>query len=122
MSKLPENCPVCGAKIEKGYFFLTPSSMWGASDLWSTVKPERTLVGTPDPKDYVEIMWSKTLIPQREANDIMKGYRCTNCKLVLFFYEKEGRVRENRTKTKHGESLAQRSISKNVQLLDSNSP
>ena len=79
LSKLPENCPVCGAEMEKGYLV----AGGGASVFWRKDKLKH-LWNIRDNSVIIlgnsVVNWS---IPQGE------GYRCTNCKLVLFSYEKE---------------------------------
>jgi len=67
-----ENCPLCGAKMKKGY--ISTAQRVG----WSNKKPspvvlrgEEILVGS---------YWSGTCV---------EAYRCPDCKIVLFSYEKK---------------------------------
>jgi len=73
MVKLPENCPICGAKMEKGTL---RAGGRGVDIRW----------GPPDMK-----FWTRGEIIKRGpflsfAADLV-AFRCTKCKLIMFFYE-----------------------------------
>jgi ssDNA-binding Zn-finger/Zn-ribbon topoisomerase 1 len=65
-----EKCPECGAEMEKGYIITQAIR-------WSKEKHTQWALGTE-----LIVSWQLSAIPNVEA------YRCTNCKLVLFHYQK----------------------------------
>ncbi len=71
MSKLPENCPICGKRMEKGYIY------HGAGIYW-TDKKQRWL-------PQVERIQGVRFVG---AAHFLEGYRCIDCKIVLFDYAK----------------------------------
>jgi len=73
LANLPENCPICGRKMEKGYVTAFSSPIfWGKEKTrWST--------------------WSAEVIAGSRVqmvNPNAEGYMCRSCKIVLFYGEK----------------------------------
>lgn len=71
---LPENCPICGRKMEKGNVTCPASAI-----NWSSERKSWTQSDT-------EIL-ARGRFKLGFAN--AEAYRCPNCKIVLFSYEKE---------------------------------
>jgi len=65
---LIEACPLCGSKMEKG-FYLVPRQTW-----WDTKKHRWTAGGSEQINPF---SWTLTNF---------ESYRCTKCKLVVFKY------------------------------------
>jgi len=87
LSKLPENCPVCGEKMEKGYVVSPASAIhWSNEEKWLALKSKNSwrikdseiIVGSG-----FHVIWNVNDMSQS------KGYRCPNCKIVLFSYGEE---------------------------------
>ena len=78
LSKLPKDCPVCGAKMEKGYVSASPDVYWSEKRVtwrfWRT-RWEPLLGGR----------FAKWIQPVNA-----EAYRCPNCKVVLFSYDEKG--------------------------------
>jgi hypothetical protein len=80
LSKLPENCPVCGGKIENG--LLSAKSKDGTAEMqWRSTGLEG-----------IRARWTSA-----KPTEILKGFRfgdfeairCLNCNLVILSYVKE---------------------------------
>jgi len=74
LSKVPENCPVCGEKMEKGYI------VWGSNSIRWSKKKRRMVLGA-------EPLITRP-IPLYSAQNA-EAYRCPNCTIVLFSYGEE---------------------------------
>ncbi len=74
MSKLPENCPICGKEMKKGYIIAAPAIHWSDKKFkWYSMGLE----------EYV-------IAGSRLGFGVgVEAYRCPNCKIALFSYEKE---------------------------------
>ena len=77
--KLPDNCPVCEEKMEKGYVSASPGIYWSKRKI--TFK-----------RFFKGLRW-EALLKVPLAGWIMsvnaEGYRCPNCKIVIFSYDEE---------------------------------
>ena len=72
MFKLPENCPFCGEKTEKGYVCAVTAIGW------SKHKPGTIILDN----DHV-------LVGDYLSSTAVEGRKCPSCKIVLFSYEKQ---------------------------------
>jgi len=87
MPKLPENCPICGEKMEKGYVVCPESGvLWSKEKEWLALK-SRKAMRIKDAEIIVgrrfRAIWNVNDMSQSEA------YKCPNCKIVLFSYGEE---------------------------------
>ena len=85
--KIPENCPVCGDKMEKGYVSATPDVYWSKKKV--TLKFWRT-------------RWEALLRGHFYGTMVnAEAYRCPNCKIVTFSYDEDGILRESASKVEN---------------------
>ncbi len=96
MSKLPEICPICGEKMEKGYVFLTGLSVRQKNSLnWSKEKPTiKHKILWSHPKDYSKLLHYDADFSSLEKNCLSEAQRCPNCKVVLFGYGEEKQIEQ----------------------------
>jgi len=77
--KLPENCPVCEEKMEKGYVSASPGIYWSKRK-------------TAFKRIFKGQRW-EALLKGRFAMWIApvnaEAYRCPNCKIVIFTYDEK---------------------------------
>ena len=71
LSKVPEKCPVCGEKMEKGY----------------VASPIPAINWSKEKKDW-NLWGSENLIRGKYqlGNACAEAYRCPNCRIVIFNY------------------------------------
>ncbi|MCP8317640.1 MAG: hypothetical protein H3Z51_12400 [archaeon] len=72
MSKIPENCPICGEKTEKGYMICSAAHIG-----WNKKK-----------KKWYSTMRGAEIIVWGNAFSFtnVEAHRCPKCKIVLFSY------------------------------------
>ena len=75
MTKLPENCPICGKKMEKGYLRTGGAIYGGQIVKWRT----------PEMSRYRGVVKLGSGLISVDLG----GVRCKNCKIVLFGYGEE---------------------------------
>jgi len=68
LSKLPENCPICGMKMERGYVTTGMQIWWSKEKTGSLARATDEVVAGS--------VWSGTC---------QEAYRCLNCKIVLIY-------------------------------------
>ena len=73
MPSLPENCSICGKKMEKGYVTGDTGIFWSKEKKKISLWGAEVLVG-----GRVKMTFANA-----------EAYRCPNCKIVLFSYEKK---------------------------------
>jgi len=71
IENISETCPICGEKMERGYVY------HGGGIFWSKEKQK----------------WFPRLEPIQRVRFVgyphfLEGYRCSNCKIVIFSYKK----------------------------------
>jgi len=76
LAKLPDNCPVCGNKLERGYVSASPDIYWSEEKIKFLGHWEALLGGH---------FGKWIMMVNAEAS------RCPDCKIVLFAYKKEQR-------------------------------
>jgi len=81
--QLPENCPVCGKRVEKGYMYVFEPGVYWARRRQRFPKAE-----------YIAGKYSVWTY-----RSIIEAFMCTNCKLVLFYGEKTQRAEARLPKT-----------------------
>jgi len=85
---LPENCPICDQKMEKGYV-----NSGSAGIFWTKKKHKGRL-----PLDAETLVGSRIF---SFSGGIAEAYRCPNCRIVLFSYEKEPSEKQSNSSAAH---------------------
>jgi hypothetical protein len=77
---LPDKCPICGSKMEKG-FLVSRTSYW-------STKPRKNILAYGPWHVFSE---EAEVIAKEQLSSLanVEAHRCKNCKLVIFRYDKQ---------------------------------